>query len=394
MRWWRLRAKRKLMSEQSYNSSAAGGAQSRAASYHRAHRLLSVAGYLVDGALLVTLLFTGWSAGLRNVAESVRLEPALALLVYALLLGAIMKVVSLPFDYGGGFWLEHRYGLSNLNLAGWLKDEIKGFLVGGVLGILALEFLYGALRRWPQNWWLVTGAVFAGFFVVMANLAPVLILPIFFKLAPLANPSLEARLRRLAESAGTRVRGVYEWKVGEKTKKANAALIGLGNTRRILLADTLLEGFSEDEIEAVLAHELGHHVHADIWRGLAVQTSATFLGLYLVSLALARWSRALGFRGPSDFANLPLVVLVTLIVSLLLLPAVNGFSRRMERAADAYAVRSIAQPSVFVTGLERLASLNLAERRPHPLIEFVFHSHPSIDSRIEFIRKFSARPAA
>jgi len=376
------------MSEQDHNAAARPARaveQSSAASYHRAHRLLSVAGYLVDVALLVALLFTGWS---------IHPEPALALLIYALLLGAIMKVVSLPFDYAGGFWLEHRYGLSNLALAGWVKDEIKGLLVGGVLGILALEFLYWALRTWPHDWWLVTGAVFAVFFVVMANLAPVVILPIFFKLAPLANPSLEDRLRRLAESAGTRVRGVYEWKLGEKTKKANAALIGLGNTRRILLADTLLEGFSEDEIEAVLAHELGHHVHADIWRGLAVQTSATLLGLYLVSLALAGWSVALGFRGPSDFANLPLVVLVTLIVSLLLLPAVNGFSRRMERAADAYAVRSIARPSVFVTGLERLASLNLAERRPHPLIEFVFHSHPSIDSRIEFVKRFSAQRAA
>lgn len=382
------------MSEQGHNAPEPGVEQSRAASYHRAHRLLSVAGYLVDGALLVALLFTGGSAALRNVAESVHSEPALELLIYALLLGAIMKAVSLPFDYTGGFWLEHRYGLSNLTLTAWAKDEIKGLLVGGVLGILALEFLYLALRTWPRDWWVVTGAVFAGFFVAMANLAPVLILPIFFKLAPLANPSLEARLRRLAESAGTRVRGVYEWKLGEKTKKANAALIGLGNTRRILLADTLLEGFSEDEIEAVLAHELGHHVHADIWRGLAVQTAATFLGLYLVSVALAHWSLALGFRGPSDFANLPLVVLVTLVISLLLLPAVNGFSRRMERAADAYAVRSIAQPAVFVTGLERLAALNLAERRPHPLIEFVFHSHPSIDSRIEFVKRFSAQRAA
>jgi STE24 endopeptidase len=378
------------VSEQDHKVSVPDGAQPRAARYHRAHRVLSVAGYLVDAALLVALLSTGWSAGLRDLAERVRPEPAVELLIYAVLLGAIMKAVSLPFDYAGGFWLEHHFGLSNLTLAAWVKDEIKGLLVGGVLGILALEFLYSALRAWPHNWWVVTATVFALFFVLMANLAPVLILPIFFKLSPLANPSLEARLRRLAESAGTCVRGVYEWKLGEKTKKANAALIGLGNTRRILLADTLLAGFSEDEIEAVLAHELGHHVHADIWRGLAVQTSATFLGLYLVNLVLARWSSALGFRGPSDFANLPLVILVTLVVSLLLLPAVNGFSRRMERAADAYAVRSIPEPSVFVSGLERLAALNLAERRPHPVIEFLFHSHPSIESRIEFVRKFSA----
>src|SRR5215469_15326796 len=123
------------MGEQGQTPSAAGAAPPRAARYHGAHRALGVAAYLADGALLIALLFTGWSAGLRDVAERVSPEPAIALLVYALLFGATMKVVSLPFDYAGGFWLEHRYGLSNLTLASWLKDEIKGLLVGGVLGI-------------------------------------------------------------------------------------------------------------------------------------------------------------------------------------------------------------------------------------------------------------------
>ena len=363
---------------------------SQSVAYHRAHRLVTVSSYLVDLAVLLALLFAGWSVAIRSVAERLVSASVIALLVYVAVVGAILKAASLPFDYLGGFHLEHRYGLSRLTLAAWLKDEIKGLLVGAVLGILALELVYGSLRAWPQSWWLVAGAVFTVLFVVLANLAPVLILPIFFKLKPLAKPTLEARLRQLAESAGTRVRGVYEWKLGEKTKKANAALVGLGNTRRILLADTLIEGFSEEEIESVLAHELGHHVHGDIWRGLAVNTVATFLGLYVVNLALQRWSTTLGFRGPSDFADLPLVVLVTLLVSLLLLPAVNAFSRSMERAADAYAVRSVQDPSVFVSGLERLASLNLAERQPHPWVEFIFHSHPSIQKRIEFIRRLGA----
>jgi len=324
---------------------------------------------------------------MRSFAEDVSSHPAVALLIYLLMLGGLLKVADLPFDYLGGFWLEHRYHLSNLTFGAWAKDEVKELLVGGALGLLALEFLYWTLRAWPQNWWLVTGAVFAAFFILMANLAPVLILPIFFKLTPLSNPALEARLRRLAERAGTRVRGVFEWKLGEKTKKANAALTGLGNTRRILLSDTLLTAFSEDEVEAVLAHELGHHVHADIWRGLALRTVATFLGLYAVSVALERWSAPLGFRDSSDFANLPLLALVVLMVSLLLLPVVNGLARGMERAADSYAVRSIADPSALASGLERLATLNLAERQPHPWIEFIFHSHPSIEKRLELIRR-------
>lgn len=365
-----------------------------AQSYHRAERLLSVCAYLVDVTLLIAMLIAEWSVSIRSFAEKLGHQPAAALLIYLLLIGLILKAASLPFDYASGFWLEHRYGLSNLSAAGWVKDEIKALMVGGALGALVLEFLYWTLRTWPQGWWLVTGAVLAAFSVVMANVAPVLLLPIFYKLEPLADVNLEERLRRLAETAGAHVRGVYEWKLGEKTKKANAALVGLGNTRRILLADTLLEGFSADEIESVLAHELGHHVHADIWRGLAVQTAATFAGLYVISVALTRWSATFGFRGPSDFANLPLLALVALAVSLILLPVVNGFSRRLERAADAFAVQSVPDPSVFESALERLAALNLAERQPSRWIEFVFHSHPSIERRLEFIRKLSRTSGA
>lgn len=365
---------------------------SDAASYHRTRRLIVVSGYVVDAALLLALLFAGWSASIRALAETLRPQPPLALLIYALLLGLLFKAASVPFDYLGGFWLEHRYGLSKLTWTGWLKDEAKESLVGAVLGLLVLECFYSVARAWPDHWWLIVGMIFAGFFILMANLAPVVIVPIFFKMAPLGNPTLEDRLRRLMERAGAVVKGVYEWKLGEKTKKANAALVGLGNTRRILLADTLLKDFSEDEIEAVLAHELGHHVHGDIWRLLAIQTSATFLGLYAVSLALTHWSSAFGFRGASDFANLPLVALVTLVISLLLLPVVNSFSRWLERRADLYALQAVADPSVFASSLERLAALNLAERKPHPWIEFIFYSHPSIESRIAFVQKVAALP--
>jgi Zn-dependent protease with chaperone function len=365
-------------------------ARSDATSYHRTRRLIAVSGYVVDAALLFALLFSGWSASIRSLAETLCPEAPVALLIYALLLGLLFKAASFPFDYLGGFWLEHRYGLSKLTWMGWLKDEAKESLVGAVLGLGVLECFYSVARAWPQHWWVIVGVIFAGFFILTANLAPVVIVPIFFKMTPLANPGLEERLRRLMKRAGASVKGVYEWKLGEKTKKANAALVGLGNTRRVLLADTLLESFSEDEIEAVLAHELGHHVHGDIWSLLGVQTSATFLGLYGVSLALTQWSNAFGFRSPSDFANLPLVALVTLVISLLLLPVVNSFSRWLERRADFYALQSVADPSVFASSLDRLAALNLAERQPHPWIEFIFHSHPSIESRIRFVQKVAA----
>jgi STE24 endopeptidase len=362
----------------------------RVKSYHRTGRILSVAGYMTDLVLLLALVFTGATVTLRNQALHASPRLWLALLIYLLLFGIITQVVSLPFDFLRGFWLEHRYALSNQSLGAWVKDQLKGLAVGGTLGLLAVEFLYAAIRRWPERWWLVCAIVFIGFFVLLANLAPVLIFPIFFKVKPLENPSLTERLLELSRRAGTRVKGVFEWKLSEKSKKANAALMGLGNTRRIILSDTLLERFQDEEVEAVLAHELGHHVHHDIFKSIAIQGGALFVGFYLIHRALDWFAPHFGYHGAADFANLPLLALVTTALSLVLLPVVNSYSRAMERQADAYALRAFCSPGPFITSMEKLADLNLAERQPNPWIEFIFHSHPSIQKRIAFAQKFVA----
>ena len=213
-----------------------------------------------------------------------------------------------------------------------------------------------------------------------------LLFPIFFKFKPIEDANLTNRLLELSQRAGARVRGVFEWKLSEKTRKANAALVGLGNTRRIILADTLLENFSPEEVEAVLAHEFGHHVHRHILRSMMVQSLVTFLAFYLANLCLVHWGAALGFRGVADFANLPLLGLVSIGLSVALLPLVNGHSRWLERQADAYALNAIPDKSAFITSMEKLAALNLSERQPAVWIEFLFHSHPSIEKRIAHAR--------
>ena len=364
------------------------GDSARVKRYHRTGRILGVAGYLMDLALLLTLLLTGWTVALRTLALHYTPRSWLALLIYLGLFGIITRVVGLPADFLRSFWLEHRYGLSNLTLAGWAKDQLKGLAVGGTLAALALEFLYAAIRRWPEGWWIWCAIVFMAFFVLLANLAPVLIFPIFFKFKPLENPALTERLLELSQRAGTRVKGVFEWKLSEKSKKANAALMGLGNTRRIVLSDTLLAQCQDEEIEAVLAHEFGHHVHHHIWKSIALQGTTTLVGFYLIHRALDWLGPHFAFRGPEDFANLPLLGLVITLLSLLLFPAVNSYSRALERQADAYALRAIPSRIPFISSMEKLAELNLAERQPHRWIEFIFHSHPSIQKRIAFAQKF------
>jgi STE24 endopeptidase len=286
--------------------------------------------------------------------------------------------------------VERRYKLSTQRFRSWIWDECKGFLVGVVLGGVVVELLYFTIRQWPQNWWLLAWALFMVLFVVLAQLAPVVLFPIFYKFEPLDDEELRRRLVVLSEHAGTRVRGVYRWKLSEKSKKANAALTGLGATRRIILADTLLDNYSADEIEAVLAHELGHHVHRHILKSIFVQAAITFAGFFAANWTLhyAVDHHLFNFDRISDFANLPLLALVSIVLSFLLMPALNAYSRYNERQADRYAFESIASVEPFISSMNKLAEQNLAERTPAKWVEWFFLSHPSISRRLAAAEAF------
>jgi len=351
--------------------------------YNRIRRWLGVADFILGLVLMVALLATGWTGTLRDIAYKATFQHySLAVFLYVLMLMLIGKILGLGLDYYS-FRLEHRYQLSNLRLRAWVRDEIKGFLVEMVLAGIVAELLYFIMRQAPQHWWLIAWAAFLGLFVLLAQLAPVVLFPVFYKFAPLENEELKARLVRLGERAGTRVRGVYQWKLSEKSKKANAALTGLGSTRRIILADTLLANYTTDEIEAVLAHELGHHVHRHIFKSILVQAGITFVGFWAANWVLHyTMDRLHVFETLSDFANLPLLLLVVTVLSFLVLPLLNAYSRYNERQADRYAFQSIATVAPFISAMNKLAEQNLAERSPSQLVEWFFHSHPAISRRV------------
>src|SRR3989454_10837546 len=351
--------------------------------YNRIKRWLGIADFVLGLILLLALLVTGWSGTLRDLAYSGGFQNyTLAVFLYVLMLMGIGKLLGLGLDFYG-FRLEHRFQLSNQRLRAWIWDEIKGFLVGIALATIVTELLYFIIRQLPQHWWLITWAAFLGLFVLLAQLAPVILFPIFYKFAPLQNEELKSRLVRLSEQAGTRVRGVYQWKLSEKSKKANAALTGLGTTRRIILADTLLENYSPDEIEAVLAHELGHQVHRHILKSIAGHAAITFVGFWTANEALQyAIDHSNRFTGLADFANLPLLALVSTVLSLLVLPALNAYSRYNERQADRYAFRSLVSVEPFISAMNKLADQNLAERTPSRFVEWFFHSHPATSRRV------------
>src|SRR5215831_1546532 len=351
--------------------------------YNRIRRRLGIADFGLGLAFLVVLLVTGWSGTLRDLAYRGALQNyAVAVFLYVVMLMALGQFLGFSLDYYG-FRLERRFQLSNMRFRSWIWDEAKGFAVGVVLAVIVVELLYMIIRQSPQYWWLIAWAVFLGMFVVLAQLAPIVLFPIFYKFAPLENEDLKARLVRLSERAGTRVRGVYQWKLSEKSKKANAALTGLGTTRRIIVADTLLDNYSPEEIEAVLAHELGHHVHRHILKSIAVQAGLTLVGFWAANWVLHyAVDRLHMFETLSDFANLPLLILVATVLSFLVLPALNAYSRFNERQADRYAFRSIPSVEPFISSMNKLAQQNLAERSPSRVVEWFFYSHPSVSRRV------------
>jgi STE24 endopeptidase len=256
------------------------------------------------------------------------------------------------------------------------------------LGLVLLEVMYALLRLSPVWWWLWAALVMLLFTVVLSNLAPVLIFPLFYKFTPLDDEELAARLTRLAEGAGASVRGVYRFDMSSKTVQANAAVTGLGNTRRIILGDTLLDHFTHDEIETVLAHEMGHHVHRDMGKGILVQSALTLGGLWLAGLAL-RWGvTALGFDGIADVAAMPWLALALGAFGLITTPLSNTYSRWRERLADRYALETTGKPYAFATAMTRLANQNLADADPERWVEVLLHSHPAISRRVTMARDY------
>ena len=368
--------------------------EDKATRYHRAKRQASIVSLVWGVSLLAGLLESGFSLTLRSIAESV--APAtpsfwalpITVSAYVFLLTAINEIVGLPLGFYAGFVLERRYGLSNERFSAWVLDQVKALAIGLVLTCGAAIVLYALIAWSPAWWWLVAGLAFAAAIVGLTELTPVLLLPLFYRVKPLEKESLRARLLALAERAGARVLGAYEWGLADKTKKANAALAGIGSTRRILVSDTMLAEYSDAEIEVVLAHELGHHVHGDIWKGIVFQSTLIVGGFYLAARVLGVLAVPIGLRGPADVAGLPLLLIAAGVVSVAMLPVAHAMSRAYERSADRFALDLTRNPAAFISAMRRLGAQNLAEEDPSKIVQWLFYSHPPLRERIAAAQAF------
>ncbi len=366
--------------------------QDQAREYARIRRRLMLLDLGLAAVYTVLWLALSWSEALRDRLTDLTNNQWLVVAGFMLIFGGLYFVIDLPLGYYSGFILPHRFDLSNQTLKDWVVDQVKGVLVGGVLGLLVIELVYFLLRSSPDLWWLWAGLALLLFNVVLANLAPVLLMPIFYKFVPLdeEHAELAERLLHLAERVGTRVQGVYKFDMSRRTKAANAAVTGLGNTRRILLGDTLINEFSPAEIETVLAHELAHQVHRDIPLGILIESLITLGGLYLAALVL-NWSViTLGFNSIADVAAIPLFGLVMGLYGLIIMPLGNAYSRLRERRADEFALKITGNGEAYASALTRLANQNLAEADPEPWVEVLLYSHPALSRRIAMAENYQS----
>jgi len=354
--------------------------------YNRVKILVSVVSIIFVIGFLIAVLFSGFSLYLEQKVKIVTGHQYLAMLIFVYLLMAVGGILTLPLEFYSTYITEHRYGLSNQRLIQWMLNKLKEISIGVVIFTPLLILFYYFIRKFPVNWWIPLGAAYFLFSVILAKLGHIIILPIFYKLERLSDESLKESLKRLADEVGLKVSDVYTFNLSKETKKANAAFAGFGRTKRIILSDTLLQNFSPQEIEAVVAHEVGHYRRGHIWKELSAGFVLTFGGLFVAS-RLFRLS--MGYFGGSDgyeLSVLPLLALYLIAFGIVTMPVMNMISRIFERQADSFvaSIKTLIGP--YITALERLGEMNKADREPNPVIELLFYTHPSIGRRIDYLR--------
>jgi STE24 endopeptidase len=371
----------------------------RALRYSRTQNWFALVNLIWGGLTSLIALATGLSAWMRDRATGIaprRLGPSMP---YALGAIVLSSLASLPLSYYQGFVIEHRYGLSNQTRPAWLVEQLKGLGVSLALALPLVQGVYWVIRRYPRRWWAILSGLTIPVTVVLANLAPVLLLPLFNKFTPLKDRALADRIKKLAASQGVHVSDVMQMDMSKQTKKANAFFTGVGNTKRIVLGDTLLDEFTRDEVEVVLAHELGHQVHRDLWKMIGLQIPVTLSTFYAAHRLLGPALQRFGHRwkldleqGASDVAVLPLLSLLGGAASLGLTPLLNAISRNwMEHRADRYALDLTGKRKAFISAMKKLGRTNLSDPKPPALVKYLLYTHPPLQERIDFGRSYDTR---
>ena len=357
--------------------------------YNNIKLAIGIGESIVSFVLILLFVWLGYSLILEQYLSQFTSNSYILFILFVAVVGLTGSVISFPVSYYSGFYLEHKYNLSNQTFLKWMWENFKGTLVSLAIGIPILLIFYYVLNTFDSLWCLPFAVIMFFISVILSQIFPILIFPIFYKITPIDNQDLKNRIEKLSGSAGIKVENVYKFNMSKNTKKANAAFTGLGKTKRIILGDTLLDNFNHDEIETVIAHELGHFKKKHIIKNILIGTAASFLTLFVIASLYENSLSWFSFTGISQVAAIPLLVLWSMLIGIIQTPLGNILSRKFEYEADEYAVRETNKPAVFVETLNKLNEQNLGDKEPHPFVEWFFYSHPSIKNRINAIKKFA-----
>ncbi|PIU41449.1 MAG: hypothetical protein COS99_05340 [Candidatus Omnitrophica bacterium CG07_land_8_20_14_0_80_42_15] len=362
--------------------------QKKARLYSNIKVAIGIFELLVLFLFLIIFQFSNASHVTKEYACNIASNQYLYISIYFLIFSVLYYLINFPANYFSGYLLEQKFSLSNQNILGWFKDELKSVILSFCVSLLVVQVLYIFLRVFSGIWWILMALFWVFFTIVLSRIIPTFIIPLFYKYKPLQDNELRKRLIGLAGKANVKVLDTYEIDFSKKTKKANAALVGLGKSRRIILADNLVKDFSHEEIEVVIAHEIGHHKLLHMWKMLFFGGGVAFLIFYIADSVLTNSLHMLGASAIYDIEIFPFFCLILSAFSILLMPIQNEFSRKIERSADGFALKITGNKEGFISLMKKLAEKNLADFKPNKIIEFIFYDHPSISNRIEFAEEF------
>jgi len=297
-------------------------------------------------------------------------------------------LVSLPLNFYRSYFLEHKFFLSTQKIGDWLTDQLKAGVISYTIILILLYAFYYILAISPRFWWLIVSIFYIFFSLILARLTPVLIIPLFFKYKRLSDEALKVRILDLADKFKVKILDCFEIDLSKKTLKANAAFVGWGKARRVLLGDTLKDKYSHDEIEVILAHEFAHYKLKHLLKLILINSFLTIGCFYLIFVSSPYVLRFFGLPSLSDITGLGVIMLYFVLFGIIMEPFTNFISRGFERQADALALQITGSKNAFISMMEKLSAQNLADRSPHPLIKFFFFDHPPVDERIEMAKKY------
>jgi len=356
--------------------------------YHQIKNRIFYISLCLDVFFLYLFQWSGLSWRLQVWAASFSSSFWLMNAVYLICFGMVFYCIHLPLNYFLGYVWEHRFNLSNQTCAAWLGDNLKKTLLSAVIVLVLIELIYLFLRGYPKIWWIGAGGVWFFMSVFLARMMPNVIIPLFFKYSRIENEELRRKIFELFQRCHIDLEDVYAIDLSRKSKKANALICGFGKNRRVILTDTLIENFSISEIEAVIAHELGHYKNKDILKSIIINTAVIFLSFFLIDKVLKIVLLQMGNLMIYDIAAFPVFALSMTLLSLLMTPLIHAYGRRIEVKADRFSLEMTNKPEIFISMMDKLGKMNLAEYEPSRFNEIMFYDHPPIAKRIKFAQSW------